>query len=432
MNDQATQIRELTVELPESAPLIRVTAGMGSTGQKTWNLRRPVTVIGSRRPAHIVLHDASMSNAHCVIVNTGTEVLLKDLHTNSGTQLNQTRVNLAVLADGDVITVGGTTIQVAIQIPDGGSDDSSCGMKFADPTKFPGPVSLQLLHTEKHWTVADAVALIGRHDDATVRLDHTDMSSRHAILFRVGNRPAIFDLGSRTGLWVNGRRCSIAPLQDDDRITVGSFGLSLQCLEPSVSIHLDEPVVRPIAEFLTPPPTHGVHDIAPQASVPESPAAAPINLAEQVDRPYAETESNLENLQSNLSEAVKLLNVQREQLRDGASAIEELKTTAHARETDAQEAVLRGQLHEITRFHEQVLTRERELAANIAQLQAGADSLAEARKACEQREADLDQREEEMSRRERAIAQRWSRLSAVTCPHCRKPLNVAKGSFDAS
>ncbi|MEK7757552.1 MAG: FHA domain-containing protein, partial [Planctomycetota bacterium] len=147
MNDQATQIRELTVELPTDAPLIRITTGMGSAGQKTWNLRRPVTVIGSRRPAHIVLHDEDMSNAHCVIVNTGTEVLLKDLHTSSGTQLNKTRVNLAVLADGDVITLGDTTIQVAIQVPDGGSDDSGFGMKFADPTKFPGPVSLHLIHT---------------------------------------------------------------------------------------------------------------------------------------------------------------------------------------------------------------------------------------------------------------------------------------------
>src|SRR3989304_5845850 len=168
MNDQTTQIRELTVELPPEAPLIRVTAGAGSAGQKTWNLRRPVTVIGSRRPAHIVLHDEDISNAHCVIVNTGTEVLLKDLHTSSGTQLNKTRVNLAVLADGDVITLGDTTIQVAIQVPDSGMDDSGCGLKFADPTKFPGLVSMNLIHTDKHWSIEDAVALIGRHDDATV------------------------------------------------------------------------------------------------------------------------------------------------------------------------------------------------------------------------------------------------------------------------
>src|SRR3990172_11824147 len=130
MSEQVTTIRDVTVELPAGAPQIRVTAGAGSAGQKTWTLRRPVTVIGSRRPAHIVLHDEDISNAHCVIVNTGSEVLLKDLHTSSGTQLNKTRVNLAVLADGDVITLGDTTIQVAIQFPESNLDDSGFGMKF--------------------------------------------------------------------------------------------------------------------------------------------------------------------------------------------------------------------------------------------------------------------------------------------------------------
>ena len=430
MNDQAMQIRELTVELPTDAPLIRITTGMGSAGQKTWNLRRPVTVIGSRRPAHIVLHDEDMSNAHCVIVNTGTEVLLKDLHTSSGTQLNKTRVNLAVLADGDVITLGDTTIQVAIQVPDGGSDDSGFGMKFADPTKFPGPVSLHLIHTDKQWSIEEAIVLIGRHDDATVRLDHPDMSSRHAILFRVGNGPAIFDLGSRTGLWVNGQRCSLTPLQNDDRISVGTFGLSLKCLEPSVGTHVDMPVVQPFAGVLTPPHIDGVHEIAPKASPHESPTAAGSTFAAQADRPYANAEPELENLQGNLSEAWERLNLWRALLRDGASALDEQRSSLHAREAevDAKDAALRGQLYDITRFHEQITTRERELAAKIAQLQAGTDALAKARNACDQREDDLARRDQEMIRREHAVAQRWSRLSAINCPHCRKPVNVGSVS----
>src|SRR3990172_5168445 len=191
MTDQATQIRELTVELPADAPLIRVTAGFGSAGQKTWNIRRPVTVIGSRRPAHIVLHDEDISHAHCVIVNTGTDVLLKNLHTSSGTRLNKDRVNLAVLSDGDIIVLGDTTIKVAIQMPDNKSDDSGFDLEFADPTKFSDPVSLHLIHTDKHWSVEDAVVLIGRHDDATVRLEHPDLSSRHALLFRVGSGAAV-------------------------------------------------------------------------------------------------------------------------------------------------------------------------------------------------------------------------------------------------
>jgi len=426
MNDQTTQIRELTVELPADAPLIRVTAGAGSAGQKTWNLRRPVTVIGSRRPAHIVLHDEDISNAHCVIVNTGTEVLLKDLHTSSGTQLNKTRVNLAVLTDGDVIALGDTTIQVAIQVPDSGLDDSGCGLKFADPTKFPGPVSLHLIHTDKHWTIGDAVALIGRHDDATVRLDHADVSSRHALLFRVGSGAALFDLGSRTGLWVNDQRCSLTPLHNEDRITVGTFGLSIHCLEPIVATHVNRPEPASAGASVRLAPGDEDEVVSPAAAPREVQSAPRPTAADQPDRSTATPEPELENLHGNISETWERLNLWRAQLRDGASALDEQQSNLAARlaELDAKDAALRGQLHDITRFHEQISARERELAANVAQLQAGADALAEARKACEQREADLDRRDQEMTRREHALAQRWSRLSATTCPRCRQPVSV--------
>ena len=442
MNEQATQIRELTVELPVDAPLIRVTAGMGSAGQKTWNLRRAVTVIGSRRPAHIVLHDENISNAHCVIVNTGTEVLLKDLHTSSGTRLNKACVNLAVLSDGDVIALGHTTIQVAIQVPDSASDDSAFGMEFGDPTKFPGPVSLHLIRTDKQWSIVDAVVLIGRHDDATVRLDHADLSSRHALLFRIGAEPAIFDLGSRTGLWVNGQRCSLTPLHNDDRLTIGPFGLSVRCAERSLGARVDPPAPASNPSTLQPFAAQGkpfnpadVGHLAANPAAPQAcPAAPDSGAARQAARPNAAAEPGPDNLPGNISEAWERLNLWRAQLRDGASVLDEQQTglDARAAELDAKDAALRGQLHDVTRFHEQILTRERELAAKIAELQAGADALAEARKACDQREADLACRDQEMNRREHALAQRWSRLSATTCPHCRQPVNVGNVSADPS
>ncbi len=91
MNQTEIQVREATLTLPSSAPLVRITAGIGSAGQKTWNLRRTVTLIGSHRPAHIVLHDRDVSGAHCVIVNTGTDILLKDLRSREGTFCNNAR-----------------------------------------------------------------------------------------------------------------------------------------------------------------------------------------------------------------------------------------------------------------------------------------------------------------------------------------------------
>ncbi len=426
MDDQATLIRDLTVELPADAPMIRVTAGLGSAGQKTWNLRRPVTVIGSRRPAHIVLHDEDISNAHCVIVNTGTEVLLKDLHTSSGTQLNKTRVNLAVLADGDVINLGNTTIQVAIQIPESGSDDSSFGLEFADPTKFLGPVSLRLIHTDTNWQIEDAVVLIGRHDDAGVRLDHADVSARHALLFRVGTTPAVFDLGSRTGLWVNGQRCSLTPLHNDDRITVGTFGLLMQCFEPGANTRLDMPATPSMS---APDGTKRNTEEVGTAHATSAPATATIldtPLCIENNSASAALETELKDLHGDITETWERLNHWRTQLRNGTSALDEKETGPESRdvEADAKDAAFRGQLHDVSRLHEQILVRERELAAQAAQLQAERDAIADYRKGCSQLEADLARREQELNRREHALAQRWSRLLTTTCPHCRQPVSI--------
>ena len=156
---QAPQVRDQTLQLPATAPLVRVTAGIGSAGQKTWNLRRPVTLIGAKRPAHILLHDAQISNAHCVLVNTGSELLLKDLKTSDGTYCNEERIDLVVLKDGDVIRMGSTNIQVAIQLPEGRPDDSGCGLSYADPTEFALPLDVQLMYTEMKWTIEPAVAI---------------------------------------------------------------------------------------------------------------------------------------------------------------------------------------------------------------------------------------------------------------------------------
>ncbi len=415
--EEATTIRELTVELPPSAPLIRVTAGYGSAGQKTWNLRRPVTVIGSRRPAHIVLHDQDVSNAHCVIINTGSDVLVKDLHTSGGTLVNKKRVDLCVLGDGDVITLGDTQIQVAIQVPEGAPGDSGCGLLHSDPARFAAAVKLELMHTDKEWSIEDAAVLIGRHDDAGVRLDHPDLSSRHAVLFKFAKEPAVFDLGSRTGLWVNGERCSLTPLHDGDRLTVGPFGLLVHAIERTAAVRMESsplPAIPDPLEMLRP-----AASASATASAPAYGAGATAVLED--DRAPGP-----DPLQKDIGGAWQHLNSWRTQLRHGEKALEEQQQGLTAREAglDARDAALRGQLHDVTRFTEQVVARERELAARAAQIQAESDVLEAGKTAAQQREADLDRREKELASRDHALAQRWSRLLATTCPHCRKPINV--------
>ena len=425
-----SQVREQTVELPDTAPRVRITAGFGSAGQKTWNLRRPVTLLGARRPAHIVLHDTDISIAHCVVVNTGTEILLKDLHTSGGTFCNSSRVDLVVLKDGDVLTIGKTNIQVAIRTPDNPSDDSGCGVNYVDPTRFSKPVTLQLLYTDMRWTIEEAVVLIGLHGDATVRLDHPDVSKRHAVLFRFRNEPAIFDLGSRTGVSVNDQRCSLTPLASGDCLSLGPFGLTVGPTGDE-----GEPAVIPA------PNTETTSSVSPPSANTEqgttaTSAQAPADRDEESDKEseavsthVTPTDASCEDpLEDDIHSSWETLNSWQPAGGADATAADQRQSdlAKRAAELDARDAALRGQLHDVTRFHEQVLAREREIAALAAKTQADADALAETQKVFGDKEQELEDRRQELSRREGIVSQRWSRLTATKCSHCGKPVNIGK------
>ena len=424
---QTSQVREQTVQLPPEAPLVRITACYGTAGQKTWNLRRPVTLIGSRRPAHIVLHDDGISNAHCVFVNTGTELLLKDLHTSSGTLCNEKPVDLVVLKDGDVVRIGNTGIQIAIRTPQNDSDDSGYGLKFVDPTRFCEPVPLTLAYTDMRWDLESAVTLVGRHDKAPVRLDHPDVCRRHAVLFRFRNRPAIFDVGSRNGICVNGQHCSLTPLDDGDRITLGPFTLTIgkntdgddSGGKTETAAEGNRTTTDAAGSELS-SPSHTPNDCAAPVETAGS-SVAP------TDTPSVRTgSSGSETLSEQISHSWGDLNEWESRLQANTSTLEGRQEGLTQREAalDAREAALRGKLHDVERSHEQVSAQEHAVAAQAAQTQLDRDNVAADERAYTAKQHELNQRESEIERRERVVAQRWSRRLASTCPHCGKAVNV--------
>lgn len=467
MIENTAQLLELSLDLPSAAPTVRVTAGIGTATQKTWNLRRPITLIGSRRPAHILLHDQGVARAHCVIVNTGAEVLIKDLHTAEGTFCNKNRVDLAILNDGDVITVGETRLQIAIQSGSRLMDDSGLGMEIGDPLKFPEPVLLRTANGDKQWRVDDAVALIGRHESAAVVLDHEDISARHAVIFRFIDRPAVYDLGSRTGLSVGDSPCAQARLKDGSNLVFGPVVLVVGTgnqvhATASSSVAAPPPASQPIAanqtsannivipELATVSARHSTsagsstsassaaastsssNDTGP-AGLPPRPAPSidlTILKGQQMDpvRSLAHIETELTNLQTNLAESWERLNSWQGRLVADATALNKHETDLAAREAmvDVRDAELRGQFHDMTRYQEQLAARERELTEQLNQLRAEREAFETEYNACREREAEIQKRSEDLQRREHVFAQRWSRLLAAKCSHCGKPVNTGE------
>ena len=223
MGDTLASETTSVVNLPPDAPKIRITAGVGTANQKTWNLRRPVTLVGSSRLAHIVLPKDTVSRAHCIIVNTGREILLKDLHSTNGTHRNDRRADLIVLNDGDVLQLGETTVQVAIQAVVADPGETEAGSTYHDPLMLPEPVILHRRDSFERWSVDRAVTIIGCRPCVAIQLDHPDVSLVHAALVRIGAQPAVFDLSSATGTWVNRRREALAALNAGNTLKVGPF-----------------------------------------------------------------------------------------------------------------------------------------------------------------------------------------------------------------
>jgi pSer/pThr/pTyr-binding forkhead associated (FHA) protein len=431
MTQAASSPQVNVLELPPTAPRVRITAGVGSATQKTWNLRRPVTVVGSKRPAHIVLHDHDVSHAHCVIVNTGEAVLVKDLHTKSGTLCNTARIELTELKDGDVLTVGQTKIQVAVQWPEQCEDKEEC---LDDRTVLVHPLTIRLVHTEQTWTIRESVSLIGRHPSAAVHLDHAEVNQRHAVLFRHGRGVGVFDLNGGRGVALNGKLTTGAILTDGDRLMVGPFGLQMllplaacpvltavpRPAEPAPPASLAASMMGPLPP-VTPPAALGLTGL---------PAAHDLGLQSHRDpvEEIASLSSKLDALRTQIADSWGRLNAAsgpaekpQEDGPLGKAAVEPGGRDADLERRDAQ---LRGQLHDIEQYHAQLAEREREIHVQLKHLQEQQKSLMEAEAALTRRDSELNRRSEELARREHAIAQRWSRLQTSICPHCGERLGT--------
>jgi len=90
-------------------------------------------------------------------------------------------------------------------------------------------------------------ATLGRHPSSELQLDpeqDTEVSARHAAVFRQGPGYVVRDLGSATGTWVNGVRVrSDRSLENGDRIRLGANG-------PEIEFTVEQTQERPPARLV--------------------------------------------------------------------------------------------------------------------------------------------------------------------------------------
>jgi ABC-type multidrug transport system ATPase subunit/pSer/pThr/pTyr-binding forkhead associated (FHA) protein len=180
---------------------------------QTYALTKTSMRLGRAPDNDIVISSPLVSNHHLEVEIHAGRVMITDLNSTNGTQVNGARIapnQRILLQEGDVLRVGdlhGNSLQISL----GGAEGNL-------RTKAAGNLDLSKLATQPK-------VLIGRATTCDLCIPHPSVSKHHAMVFRQGGRIAIQDLGSRNGTFVNGVRVTQANLSDGDEIQVGPFHL---------------------------------------------------------------------------------------------------------------------------------------------------------------------------------------------------------------
>jgi pSer/pThr/pTyr-binding forkhead associated (FHA) protein len=91
------------------------------------------------------------------------------------------------------------------------------------------PAALPIKLGTKTFDLAQTALIVGRRTGCDLVLDTPDVSLTHALIFAHRGRPVVFDLGSRSGTFVDSRRIHQAPLRNGARLTIGGLTFTVEC-----------------------------------------------------------------------------------------------------------------------------------------------------------------------------------------------------------
>lgn len=81
---------------------------------RVYHVEEGSNIIGRSNEADLRLPDTGVSRKHAEVTWDGENAVLTDLQSTNGTTVNDTPIDNWLLADGDVITVGHSSIEVRI------------------------------------------------------------------------------------------------------------------------------------------------------------------------------------------------------------------------------------------------------------------------------------------------------------------------------
>lgn len=182
------------------------------------------TSIGKSRANDVVLPLDSVSRFHAVIAKKRSDWVITDTFSKNGIQVNGKQVDgKAVIADGDIITIG--SVPLKFLCAEAISSVSKSQIRTAARTgNTRGVAYAVLVDVKSHKPVylKKKDVLIGRGDDADIQLASQTVSAHHARIHMTSKGWALSDLDSHNGTKLNGRYITQPQLIfDEDMITFG-------------------------------------------------------------------------------------------------------------------------------------------------------------------------------------------------------------------
>jgi len=393
------------LNLPPGAPKVKLTAEIGPVKRQSWHLRRPVTFLGSADRAHIQFREASVAGLHCAIVNTGTSILVRDLGGRAGTQLNERPIELACLADGDILTLGGVTVMIAIQATreNAKGDRQKDGLPCPDPLRMPIEMMFREFGGARSWPITNAVATVGRREECDFFLDHPDIAPTQAILTCVGEELVVYDLEDRTGTLVNGLPVTVSVLSPGDPVQWGHVAMTVETAANRESVDAQSSSRK---------------KREPSDKSSKSNHILGLDLSglddAETQKMLQDLETKISTLQANINNAWQELSERQSTLEAREAALVEVEQEIKARNEAIQprEAELEARSAELEKAVARVEEQQNRLKADLEEIETRRREADEAVNNVESRQAQLDSEEALLQQRNAEAEQAVSDLES--------------------
>ncbi len=192
-----------------------------------WELSAVEVTIGRDPGASITIQDPNVGHVHAQISRHGKDHYVRDLGSRIGTWVNGVAVNVPFkLRPGDKIRLGSTDFVFRIE---GAAQITQAPISEEEGARRPHLEVRVGQSLGLHFALAQSPVIIGRDQQATIRLDDYSVAARHASLREVNGQWWNADLQSASGTKKNGTRLGHGQevaISDGDVIELGGAVLA--------------------------------------------------------------------------------------------------------------------------------------------------------------------------------------------------------------